>query len=45
LSQHYELAAGDLILTGTPENIGLVVKGDVINAGIEGLGEIEVVVT
>ncbi len=45
LSRHYELAAGDIILTGTPENIGLVVKGDVINAGIEGLGEIEVVVT
>lgn len=45
LSQHYELAAGDIILTGTPENIGLVVPGDVINAGIEGLGEIEVVVT
>lgn len=45
LSQHYELAGGDIILTGTPENIGLVVKGDVINVGIEGLGEIEVVVT
>ena len=42
LSQHYELAAGDLILTGTPENIGLVERGDVIQAGIEGLGEIEV---
>ena len=45
LSQHYELAAGDIILTGTPENIGLVVKGDVIKVGIEGLGEIEVVIT
>lgn len=45
LSQHYELAAGDIILTGTPENVGLVVKGDVINVGIEGLGEIEVAVT
>jgi len=45
LSQHYELAAGDIIMTGTPENIGLVVKGDVINVGIEGLGEIEVRVT
>jgi len=45
LSQHYELAAGDIILTGTPENIGLVTKGDVINVGIEGLGEIEVAVT
>lgn len=45
LSQYYELAAGDIIMTGTPENIGLVVKGDVINVGIEGLGEIEVDVT
>ena len=45
LSQHYELAGGDIILTGTPENVGLVVKGDVINVGIEGLGEIEVVIT
>jgi fumarylpyruvate hydrolase len=45
LSQHYELAAGDIILTGTPEGIGLVEKGDVIRVGIEGLGEIEVEVT
>jgi fumarylpyruvate hydrolase len=42
LSQYYELAAGDIILTGTPENVGLVEKGDVIHAGVEGLGEIEV---
>ena len=42
LSQHYELKAGDIILTGTPEGIGLVVKGDTIRVGIEGLGEIEV---
>lgn len=45
LSQYYELAAGDIILTGTPENIGLVVPGDVIRVGIEGLGEIEVRIT
>lgn len=44
LSQHYELMAGDIIMTGTPENIGLVVKGDVMKVGIEGLGEIEVAV-
>lgn len=44
LSQYYELAAGDIILTGTPENVGLVVRGDIIRAGIEGLGEIEVTV-
>jgi len=45
LSQYYELAAGDIILTGTPENVGLVERGDVIAVGIEGLGEIEVEVT
>lgn len=45
LSQYYKLAAGDIIMTGTPEGIGLVNKGDVIRSGIEGLGEIEVVIT
>ena len=45
LSRHYELAAGDIIMTGTPEGIGLVQKGDVIRVGIEGLGEIAVTVT
>ena len=45
LSRHYELAAGDIIMTGTPEGIGLVVKGDVLTVGIEGLGEIEVEIT
>jgi fumarylpyruvate hydrolase len=45
LSQYYELAAGDIILTGTPAGIGLVEKGDVINCGIDGVGEIEVTVT
>ena len=45
LSQHYELAAGDIILTGTPAGIGLIVKGDVVRVGIEGLGEIEVAIT
>jgi len=42
LSQYYKLEAGDVILTGTPAGIGLVEKGDVIKAGIQGLGEIEV---
>ncbi len=44
LSKYYKLAAGDIILTGTPAGIGLVNKGDVMKAGIKGLGEIEVVV-
>ena len=45
LSRHYELTAGDIIMTGTPEGIGLVETGDVIRVGIDGLGEIEVTVT
>lgn len=45
LSQYYELAAGDIIMTGTPENIGLVDRGDVIRVGVDGLGEIEVRIT
>ena len=45
LSQYYELSAGDIIMTGTPEGIGLVEKNDVIKCGIEGLGEIEVRIT
>jgi fumarylpyruvate hydrolase len=45
LSQYYELAAGDIIMSGTPEGIGLVTKGDVLRVGIESLGEIEVDVT
>jgi fumarylpyruvate hydrolase len=45
LSSHYELKAGDIIMTGTPENVDLVEKGDVINCGVEGLGEIEVLIT
>ena len=37
LSQYYELVAGDLIYSGTPENVGPVQKGDVIDAHIDGL--------
>ncbi|MBX2850074.1 MAG: fumarylacetoacetate hydrolase family protein [Acidiferrobacterales bacterium] len=45
LSKYYRLEAGDIILTGTPAGIGLVEKGDIVKAGIEGLGEIEVAIT
>jgi fumarylpyruvate hydrolase len=45
LSQYYELKAGDIILTGTPEGVDLVNKGDVIRCGVDGLGEIEVAIT
>ncbi len=42
LSTLFELKAGDLIFTGTPEGVGAVVKGDVINAEVQGLTGINV---
>ena len=45
LSTYFELAAGDVILTGTPAGVGPVIKGDVMVASIAGLGEISVSVT
>ncbi len=42
LSQYFELAAGDLIYTGTPEGVGAVVRGDRMQTGVEGLGELSV---
>jgi fumarylpyruvate hydrolase len=42
---HYEaLQPGDLVMTGTPEGVGAVVRGDVMRARIAGLGEIVVTV-
>jgi len=42
LSRYFELKPGDLIMTGTPEGVGAVVAGDVMEAGIAGLGTIRV---
>lgn len=42
LSELFELKAGDLIMTGTPEGVGPVVKGDTMVASVEGLGSITV---
>jgi fumarylpyruvate hydrolase len=36
------LAAGDLIMTGTPAGVGAVNKGDIMKGGVEGVGEIEI---
>lgn len=38
LSTFYTLAPGDLIYTGTPAGVGPVQPGDVVVAGIDGLG-------
>ena len=45
LSGLMELVPGDLIFTGTPAGVGPVRKGDVMEGGVEGVGEIKVQVT
>jgi fumarylpyruvate hydrolase len=42
LSQANELFPGDIIYSGTPENVGPVVKGDVIECHIDKLPEMAV---
>ena len=42
LSKYFELQAGDIILSGTPSGVGPVVKGDVMEAIIAGVGELTV---
>lgn len=42
LSEYYELAAGDLIMSGTPAGVGPVVRGDEMVGSVEGLGELVV---
>ncbi|MGB5558606.1 MAG: fumarylacetoacetate hydrolase family protein [Paracoccaceae bacterium] len=39
LSEYFELAAGDIIMSGTPAGVGPVERGDTMEASIEGLGE------
>ena len=38
-SAYYTLQPGDVIMTGTPEGVGPVRPGDVLEAGIEQVGE------
>jgi fumarylpyruvate hydrolase len=42
LSAAWELQAGDLIYTGTPEGVGAVVAGDTLVGAVAGLGELKV---
>ena len=42
LSELFELVPGDLIFTGTPSGVGPVNPGDVMEGGIEGIGELRV---
>lgn len=40
LSGFVHLRAGDLIMTGTPSGVGAVVRGDVLEGAIEGVGTV-----
>ena len=45
LSGLFELAGGDVILSGTPSGVAAVERGDVMEMGIDGLGTMTVKVT
>ena len=42
LSEYFELAAGDVILSGTPSGVGPVERGDMMEMTVDGLGSMEV---
>jgi len=42
LSEAFELRPGDIIFSGTPENVGPVVRGDVMEGHIDGLPNLSV---
>jgi len=42
LSEYFEIGPGDVIMSGTPSGVGPVVRGDVMVAAVEGIGELEV---
>jgi fumarylpyruvate hydrolase len=44
LSRSVTLASGDLIYTGTPAGVGPLQSGDVVNGGVEGIGQFSMTV-
>ena len=42
LSTYVSLAAGDLIFTGTPAGVSTIVRGDTLECGIDGVGNLAV---
>lgn len=42
LSDYFELQAGDVIMSGTPSGVNAVLRGDVMEASIDGLGKLVV---
>ncbi len=45
LSDYFELAAGDVILSGTPAGVGPIARGDVMEIAANGLGTVRIRVT
>jgi len=45
LSGLFELAAGDVIFSGTPAGVGPVERGDKLTGGVDGIGELNLSVT
>jgi fumarylpyruvate hydrolase len=45
LSRYVDLLPGDLIYTGTPEGVGAVVAGDVLEGRIDGLDDLRVAIS
>ena len=44
LSTFYDIAAGDIVMTGTPAGVGPIVKGDKLVGTIDKLSPLEVIV-
>ncbi len=44
LSEYFELAAGDLIMSGTPAGVGPVKKGDRLHGHVDGVGDLKLTV-
>ena len=44
LSQQVKLAAGDIIMTGTPAGVGQLVVGDKVECAVDGLSSLSVTI-
>ena len=42
ISRYFELLPGDIIMTGTPEGVAAIVKGDRLAGEVEGVGRLEI---
>ena len=45
LSRYFTLQPGDIIMTGTPAGVGPVLRGDLLEARIQGIGALTLRVT